>query len=91
MNIELLRECGRIVAFEKNEVICREGEEGHSMFLLLEGKVEVRINSFSNNTKTVSTISQGGFFGEMSLLEKKPRSASVFVTSDMVVALEIAE
>lgn len=91
MDIELLRECGRIVAYEKDEVICREGEEGHSMFILLEGNVEVRINSFSDNAKVVSRISKGSFFGEMSLLEKKSRSASVFVTSDMAVLLEIRE
>lgn len=91
MDIDLLRECGKIVTFEKDQVICREGEEGHSMFVLLEGNVEVKVNSFSDNMQSVGYISKGSFFGEMSLLEKKPRTASVIAITDTVIVLEIGE
>ena len=91
MDIELLRGCGKVVTYERGQVICREGEEGHSMFLLLEGNVEVKVNSFSNNAQSVGYISKGSFFGEMSLLEKKPRTASVIAITDQVIVLEIGE
>ena len=91
MDIELLRQCGKIKEFNKGDIICREGDEGHSLFLLLQGDLSVSINSFADENQNVGYISKGSFFGEMSLLEKKPRTASVTVVSDKVIVMEISE
>lgn len=76
--------------YPRGTIICREGEPGHSMFVLLQGLVEVTLNSYSNDAKSILTLQKGSFFGEMSLLEKKPRSATVSTRTDVVV-LEISE
>ena len=77
--------------YKRGEIICREGEYGHSMYVLLQGTVEVTLNSYSNDAKSIITLQKGSFFGEMSLLEKKPRSATVSTKSDNVIVLEISE
>ncbi len=91
MSIELLAKCGKTLIYKKHAVICREGEPGHSMYIILSGSVVVGINSYSNNAAPLAILQEGSFFGEMSLLEKKPRSATVFAYSDNVIVLEIEE
>ena len=63
---------GREVTFEKGKTILREGEPGLAFLLILEGKVEVR-----KKGKLLSTLGNGGFFGEMTVIDDKPRSADV--------------
>ena len=63
---------GREVTFEKGKTILREGEPGLAFLLILEGKVEVR-----KKGKLLSTLRNGGFFGEMTVIDDKPRSADV--------------
>lgn len=91
MDINLLKQCGKTVIYQGNQIICREGDQGHSMFVLLEGEVEITINSYSNKSQSLGILPPGSFFGEMSMLEKKPRSATVTAISDLVMLLEISE
>ena len=91
MDIDLLKGCGTTVAFHEGQAICREGESGQSMFVLLRGKVNVIINSFSDNSQVVDTLQEGSFFGEMSLLEGKPRSATVIASTADVIVLEVSQ
>lgn len=91
MNIELLMKCGKTVSFERNQVICKEGEVGNSMYIVLRGMVDIVINSFSDKAKTVAQIKEGGFFGEMSLLEDIPRTATVYAKSEQVIVLEVGK
>ena len=69
---ERIAGAGREVTFEKGKTILREGEPGLALLLILEGKVEVR-----KKGKLLSTLERGGFFGEMTVIDDKPRSADV--------------
>lgn len=91
MDIDVLKKCGKTVTFKNGQAICREGEAGHSMFILLRGSVEIMINSFSDNVQSLGCMPEGSFFGEMSLLENKPRTATIYANSDEVIVLEIGE
>ena len=62
--------------FAVGEIIFREGDLGQEMFVIQTGSVEVTINVDGEEHK-VSTLERGDFFGEMSLLETLPRSATV--------------
>jgi len=66
----------------KDTIILLEKEEGDTLFIILGGKVKV--SNFSENGKEVifSILSAGDFFGEMSLLDGKPRSATVTSIED---------
>lgn len=91
MNIEMLQRLGNVKKFPRGAMICMENNEGHTAYLLLYGKVEVMIGSFKENPKSVAILSPGVIFGEMSLLEDKPRSATVVVSSADASVLELTK
>jgi CRP/FNR family cyclic AMP-dependent transcriptional regulator len=62
--------------FEPGEVIFKEGEQGKELFIIIEGEVEIRKRTSSNTAKTLITFHKGDIFGEMALVEGKPRSAT---------------
>ncbi|HSP81318.1 MAG TPA: cyclic nucleotide-binding domain-containing protein [Myxococcaceae bacterium] len=63
--------------FQPGETIVEEGQPGDSMFALVEGSVEVVRTLKSGRQRTVAFLSEGDFFGEMSLLSDVPRLATV--------------
>ena len=91
MDIDVLKNCGQTRTYSNGQILCQEGETGHSMFILLKGQVEISINSFSDNPQSLGVMPEGSFFGEMSLLESKPRSATIIACSDEVTVLEVSE
>lgn len=64
------------VRFKAGDVILSEGEEGESAFLIVSGSVDVTVGEGSK-TKHLGTLGAGDIFGEMSLIEPGPRSATV--------------
>jgi small-conductance mechanosensitive channel/CRP-like cAMP-binding protein len=67
------------------ERIVRQGDEGRSMFVVLDGRVRVTIEP---SGQEVAVTTAGGFFGEMSMLTGDPRTATVTALDDAVL-LEI--
>jgi cAMP-dependent protein kinase regulator len=63
--------------FLAGETIVEEGEPGGSLFVLVEGSVEVVRTVKSGRRRTVAFLGEGDFFGELSLLPDMPRLASV--------------
>lgn len=64
------------VVFAAGDTILTQGEEGRTAYLIVSGKVEVTVGS-GVKAKTLATLRGGEVFGEMSLLEPGPRSATV--------------
>ncbi len=83
---ERIAQVAEELEFADGELICRQGEEGDALFLIDEGCVEVVINAEEEDEVVLATLSSeagegsdyaGDFFGEMSLIDIEPRSASV--------------
>lgn len=55
-----------------------EGRAGHEFYLILDGQASVR-----RKGKKVATLGPGQYFGELSLLDRGPRSATVVADTDM--------
>lgn len=51
--------------YNQGEFICLENEEGSTAFLLLQGRVEVKLSSFHDKPKQVAILEPGVIFGEM--------------------------
>jgi len=64
----------RVRHYPPRIVVVRRDEPGDSMFFISEGEVEVRL------PRAAVRLGQGGFFGEMALLTRLPRSATVVTT-----------
>ena len=68
-------------AFEPGQVIFKEGEQGSELFIIIEGEVEIRKRTSSNTSKTLITFHKGDIFGEMAIVEGKPRSATAIAVT----------
>ncbi len=66
----------RVVEFNKGEHIIREGDKASSMFVLAQGAVAI-LRNWQGNEHVLSELGQGDCFGEMSLMDLMPRSASI--------------
>jgi len=66
------------VTFAPGAVIVKEGNPGDSMFIIKSGEVEVTtINPLSQQRVVLAKLLCGNFFGEVSLIKKKPRTATI--------------
>ncbi len=72
-----------MAVYGSGETIVRQGDQGQSMFVVLDGEVRVVLEPKRNE---VARIQRGGYFGEMSLLTGDPRTATVLAAGDVSVA-----
>jgi small-conductance mechanosensitive channel/CRP-like cAMP-binding protein len=71
--------------FASGETVVRRGDAGESMFVLMEGLLEVRTELVRGEAEqAVAVIQPGEFLGEMSLLTGEPRMATVVALTDAV-------
>lgn len=73
--------------FAPGETVIRAGDPGSSMFVVHNGRVAVQIND-KGRLRTVATLNEGDFFGEMALFTGEPRTANVVALEETEV-LEI--
>jgi len=66
---------------EPGDVIFREGEPARDMFVVISGEIEVLKRSHSGVETRVALLGPGDWFGEMSILDVQPRSATVRIVS----------
>lgn len=72
------------VSFSKGDVIMTEGEEGGKLFVVIEGRVHIEKKAGDDLTIKIAQSEQKGMMlGEMSLVDMKPRSATVRADSDL--------
>jgi CRP/FNR family transcriptional regulator, cyclic AMP receptor protein len=62
--------------YQDGETIVRQGETGDSMYVILDGQVEV-ISEVENHEIRIAESGEGDFFGEMAILERDVRGATV--------------
>src|SRR3979490_722748 len=67
--------------FKRGEVLCREGEPGKEVYVVKAGKVNIT-KTVRETEKILATLGAGEFFGEMSILNNKPRSAGAVMAED---------
>ncbi len=71
----------KISVFSEREVIIREGEASDTLYLILEGKVGVYKGDVTDHNHLIAILSEGEFFGDMSLVDGEKRSATIVTIS----------
>jgi small-conductance mechanosensitive channel len=88
---EALAEAGRLslaeglryAPFTAGEVVTRQGDQAHWLYLILEGTAQVSVRGESGEQRVVAQLKAGDVFGEMALMTGAPRSATVTASSDV--------
>ncbi|KAI4147394.1 MAG: hypothetical protein LQ340_005571 [Diploschistes diacapsis] len=70
--------------FEPGNQIIREGDKGESFYILESGTASVY--KHVTGSEVLKTYHKGDYFGELALLDDKPRAATVIATSEVKVA-----
>jgi small-conductance mechanosensitive channel/CRP-like cAMP-binding protein len=73
--------------FAPGELVIRAGDQGASMFVVHNGRVQVQVSD-GGKQRPVAVLSEGAFFGEMALFTGEPRTANVVALEETEV-LEI--
>jgi CRP/FNR family transcriptional regulator, cyclic AMP receptor protein len=74
--VQAIARAAKEVSHPEGHVIAREGDRGVGFFLILEGSAKVSIGG-----KARARLGPGDFFGEIALLDRGPRTATVTSTS----------
>ncbi|MEI7867341.1 MAG: Crp/Fnr family transcriptional regulator [Candidatus Methylumidiphilus sp.] len=85
--LSALAECATKKSFGKNCLIINEGDTAGPLFIILTGKVRVFLDSESGKSVTLSIQRSGSYFGELSLLDDQPRSASIVTLEPTLCAI----
>ncbi len=76
--------------FKKKEIIFWEGSVGSCMYKIIDGTVSVIVSYGTKDERKLTDLGAGRIFGEMSILESWPRSATVVADSETVRLLEVS-
>jgi len=74
----------RLRRYKKGEAILNEGDEGTELFLLMSGNVRV-VTGGQSGLVELAQLARGAFFGEVSLLTGRPRTATIVAMDDVEV------
>ena len=78
---DILRKAEFSARFQAGQTILKEGELGNCLFVLIEGQVEVSIHD-----RIIGTFEPVETFGEMAVIDGKPRSATVIAKTNCLMA-----
>ena len=73
-----------VAPFRQGEVITRQGNEAHYLYIIVKGEAEVRIVAGEGQSRAVARLGKGQVFGEMGLMTGEPRTATVIALTDTV-------
>jgi len=80
--LDHLAEVSSLRSVRRGETVIREGEQGDCLFVIVEGRVRTEKRTPAGDSWTVRFHTQGGVFGELSLLDRVLRSATVVAEAD---------
>ncbi|XP_076041124.1 cAMP-dependent protein kinase type II regulatory subunit isoform X2 [Oratosquilla oratoria] len=68
------------------ELIIQQGEAADGMYFVEEGTVRIIMVNSNKEEKEISRVTTGGYFGELALVTKKPRAASIYAVGNVRLA-----
>ncbi len=80
--LKILGELFSFCTFKAKDCICKQGDDGDAFFIILSGKAKVEACTDGTHMTFIAQLEPGAFFGEIALLQKIPRKASVTCTEE---------
>lgn len=74
--------------YAPEEYVVRQGEEGQTLYVIMRGRLAVKVENERNNDNRIGHLEVGDIFGEMAVFTGSPRAASVICLSESLL-LEI--
>jgi len=84
---EEIEAIGRVVRARAGSTLIRQGDDAGGMSVVVAGRVRIELELPDGRRETLATLSRGDVFGELSLVDRFPRSASAVADSDARVFL----
>ena len=75
--LELVLPYISLFGYDAGEVVFRQGETGDAFYIVHTGQVAVQLRRSLFFRKTVATLGPGSFFGEIALVSRSPRTATI--------------
>lgn len=72
----------RLRGFNRGTVIFHKDDPGNQLYVILKGAVSITLPSAEGKDLVLSILSAGDFFGELSLIDEEPRSATAIAVDD---------
>ena len=76
--------------YDRNQVIFREHENGDMAYIIANGQVQI-VKESDNGPKVLGVLERGAMFGEMALIDDKPRMASAKAINGPVELLIVSK
>ena len=80
-NRDIFSQIEKYQSFASDQVIFREGESGKHLYIVAEGEVDILVGD-----QVLETAGPGSIFGEIALIDDKPRSATAIARTDCLLA-----
>lgn len=84
--IEMLSKKMQVINAEKGNLLIAEGSTSQRMYFIIEGTVRVFRKNSKGRTEDICELAAPNYFGEMSIIDGGPRSASVEAKTNTVLA-----
>jgi len=81
-----LEDIANLHLFSADQLVFQEGDPGRSVYIVLDGGVQVFTKDHEGQEFPLATLESNQFFGEMALLSGKPRSSSVATVKESLLA-----
>ena len=77
--VKKLSEIMFVKKYDRNEaIVLEEDASANSMFVIVSGKIRVSVTGYEGREAILAMMGPGDYFGEMSVIDGEPRSASVY-------------
>jgi len=72
-------------SYKKDDIIFKEGEKGDAFYVVLKGAIRISTDIPGVGEEALAILKKGSYFGEMSLIDNAPRSASAISNEDTIL------
>jgi CRP/FNR family cyclic AMP-dependent transcriptional regulator len=90
-HLELLSTQACHLSYAKNRVVIAEGDCSDSLYIVKQGRIRIYISDSDGREMLLNELSAGDYFGELSLIDHEPRSASAKTLCDCEVSVITSE